>query len=173
LSLCIHLNLSAKDLQDPTLINKSVSLVNGNHSSQKIMFEITESAMMTNVAQAKDAMTQITAAGGAFSIDDFGTGFSSLELLRDLPVTQIKIDGSFINSIHHSDVDLAIVKSVIFLSQHLNCNVVAEGVENSETATLLASLGCDLAQGYYYSKPMPMSSFAHYIQVQQSMSTAV
>jgi diguanylate cyclase (GGDEF)-like protein len=173
LSLCIHLNLSAKDLQDPTLINKSVSLVNGNHSSQKIMFEITESAMMTNVAQAKDAMTQITAAGGAFSIDDFGTGFSSLELLRDLPVTQIKIDGSFINSIHHSDADLAIVKSVIFLSQHLNCNVVAEGVENSETATLLASLGCDLAQGYYYSKPMPMSSFAHYIQVQQSMSTAV
>lgn len=170
LSLCIHLNLSAKDLQDPNLVNKSISLVKGNHSSQKIMFEITESAMMTNVEQAKGAMAQITAAGGTFSIDDFGTGFSSLELLRDLPVTQIKIDGSFINSIHHSDADLAIVKSVIFLSKHLKCNVVAEGVERSATATLLASLGCDLAQGYYYSKPIPISSFANYIQEQQSVS---
>lgn len=164
LALCIHINLSAKDLQDPKLIDKTSSLLNGNLTSQKIMFEITESAMMTNVEQAKMAMAQITATGGTFSIDDFGTGFSSLELLRDLPVKQIKIDRSFISNIHHKDADLAIVKSVIFLSQHLNCAVVAEGVEQIETVDLLKSLGCDLAQGYYYSRPIQITNFDSFIK---------
>ncbi|QDE33221.1 putative bifunctional diguanylate cyclase/phosphodiesterase [Shewanella polaris] len=163
-SLCIHINLSAKDLQDPKLIEKTSALLKNNLSSQQVMFEITESAMMTNIEQVKTTMAVITAAGGTFSIDDFGTGFSSLELLRDLPVKQIKIDRSFISNIHHKDADLAIVKSVIFLSQHLECVVVAEGVEQLETVNILKSLGCDLAQGYYYAKPMPTKDFRNFIK---------
>ncbi len=165
LALCIHVNLSAKDLQDPNIIEQCVSLLENNQSSQKIMFEITESAMMINVEQAKKAMDRIAMAGGKFSIDDFGTGFSSLEMLRDLPVTQIKIDRSFINNIHHQDADLAIVKSVIYLATHLNYSVVAEGIEHADTAELIQSLGSHLAQGYFFAKPMPKSELSQILQL--------
>ncbi|MGI2173745.1 putative bifunctional diguanylate cyclase/phosphodiesterase [Shewanella ulleungensis] len=158
LALCIHINLSAKDLHDTKLVNKASTLIKNNHTSQKVMFEITESAMMIDAEQAKQTMNYIAKLGGKFSIDDFGTGFSSLEMLRDLPIQQIKIDRSFINNIHHQDADLAIVKSVIYLAKHLACSVVAEGIEHPDTADLIQSLGCDLAQGYFFGKPMPKDS---------------
>lgn len=96
------------------------------------MLEITESALMTDISQVKKNMTQIPDAGLVFSIDDFGTGYSSLALLRDLPVGQIKIDRSFMTNMANNKADLAIVKSTIYLGQNLDCNVVAEGVEDAE-----------------------------------------
>lgn len=165
LDLRIHINLSVKDLQD-VLIAPKLRKILDKHSTQahQLMLEITESAMMTDISQVKKTMAQISEAGLVFSIDDFGTGYSSLALLRDLPVGQIKIDRSFITNMANNQADLAIVKSTIYLGQNLDCNVVAEGVEDAEAEALLIELGCDYAQGYYYSKPKNIDDFVEYLQ---------
>lgn len=165
LDLRIHINLSVKDLQD-VLIAPKLRKILDKHTTQahQLMLEITESAMMTDISQVKKTMTQISEAGLVFSIDDFGTGYSSLALLRDLPVGQIKIDRSFITHMANNKADLAIVKSTIYLGQNLECNVVAEGVEDAEAEALLIELGCDYAQGYYYSKPKNIDDFIEYLQ---------
>lgn len=164
IDLRIHINLSVKDLQD-VLIAPKLRKVLDKHTTQahQIMLEITESAMMTDITQVKKTMSQISEAGLVFSIDDFGTGYSSLALLRDLPVGQIKIDRSFITNMASNTADLAIVKSTIYLGQNLECNVVAEGVEDAEAEALLKELGCDYAQGYYYSKPKSIEDFITYL----------
>ncbi|MDP5130426.1 MAG: bifunctional diguanylate cyclase/phosphodiesterase [Paraglaciecola sp.] len=174
LELCIHINLSVKDLQDPMIVSK-VRKVLTKHAMKdhKLMLEVTESAMMTDIAQVKNTMQQISEAGLVFSIDDFGTGYSSLALLRDLPVGQIKIDRSFIRNIANSNADLAIVKSTIYLAQNLGCNIVAEGVEDAETANLLTDLGCDFVQGYYYSKPQRRDDFVYFVQQYDQQSAVL
>lgn len=163
--LRIHINLSVKDLQD-VLIAPKLRKILDKHSTQahQLMLEITESAMMTDITQVKKTMSQISEAGLVFSIDDFGTGYSSLALLRDLPVGQIKIDRSFITHMAKNKADLAIVKSTIYLGQNLECNVVAEGVEDADAEAILKDLGCDYAQGYYYSKPKNIEEFIQYLQ---------
>lgn len=156
----LNINLSAQDLRSNDFRQFVIDLVNKDPSiSDKIIFEITESAMMTNIKEAKETIKALNAKGFQFSIDDFGTGFSSLSLLRELPIKQIKIDRSFVGSMLRQKADYAIVKSVIFLADQLNCNVVAEGVENSEVEKALIDLNCDYLQGFYYSKPMPIEEF--------------
>jgi diguanylate cyclase (GGDEF)-like protein len=153
----IHINISAQDLQSSDFFNHIVDLHNSNPTmSDFITFEITESAMMTNIAKARETIVYLNKRGFYFSIDDFGTGFSSLSLLRELPIEQIKIDRSFITNMLTHSADFAIVESILFLANQLNCNVVAEGVENLNVEQLLVSLGCDYLQGYYYSKPVPL-----------------
>ena len=133
------------------------------------MLEVTESAMMTNIDQVCHTMSRISEAGLVFSIDDFGTGFSSLAILRDLPIGQIKIDRSFVSQMAQSNSDFAIVESTAFLAHKLNCSVVAEGVEDEQTAAKLKALGCDYAQGYFYSKPVKFESFKEYINQHTEM----
>lgn|GEM_PF-665951 len=163
LSLCVHLNLSVKDLQSSYLVdNINAVFSQCDWTKHGLMLEVTESAMMTDVARVKTTMAEIANTGLAFSIDDFGTGYSSLALLRDLPVNQIKIDRSFVSNILKSEDDLAIVKSTIYLAKQLSCSTVAEGVEDAQTGQLLKSLGCDHAQGYYYSKPLKRESFLEF-----------
>jgi len=156
----LHINLSAKDLQSEALfILLSKKLNNKEVTADRLVLEITESSMMTDLESAKKMMFRLAALGFKFSIDDFGTGFSSLSLLRELPIQQIKIDRSFVQKMDSEKTDHAIVKSSIYLAKNLDCSVVAEGVENASVEAALVKLNCDYLQGYYFSKPVPLIDF--------------
>jgi hypothetical protein len=117
--------------------------------------EVTESAMMADPARAKEVLGRIHEAGVRVSIDDFGTGYSSLAYLKDLPVDEVKIDQRFVRGMRNSQKDACIVRAVIDLGHNFGLRVVAEGAEDRECSDLLASWGCDAAQGYFFSRPLP------------------
>src|SRR5437870_11079714 len=119
-----------------------------------LKIEITESSIMADPAHALAIMSMIQSMGVRLSIDDFGTGYSSLTHLRQLPIDEIKVDKSFVTGMTTSDADAAIVRTVIDLAHNLGKQVCAEGVEDEATMTMLRDIGCDLAQGYFISKPL-------------------
>jgi len=156
----LHINLSTKDLQSEALYQLLLNKLNKNEiTADQLVLEITESTMMTDLDSAKRMMFKLAENGFAFSIDDFGTGFSSFSLLRTLPIHQIKIDRSFVQQMDSGKIDYAIVQSAIYLAKNLSCSVVAEGVENKSVEAALVSLQCDYVQGFYYSKPIPLAQF--------------
>jgi len=158
----LHINLSAQDLRSNAFYGVILELFKEDPSiSDVIIFEITESAMMTNIQDAKSMMTSLNAMGFQFSIDDFGTGFSSLSLLRELSIKQIKIDRSFVSGMLTKKADYAIVKSIIYLAKQLECEVIAEGIEDRETEQALINLDCHYLQGFYYSKPVSIEDIKH------------
>jgi diguanylate cyclase len=120
---------------------------------------VTESGAMKDLPATLSMMAQLRVLGVRFSIDDFGTGYSSLAHLRRLPVDEVKIDRSFIKELEAQRDDEVIVSSTINLGHALNLKVVAEGVEEASSWTLLRQLGCDLVQGYFVSKPLPVQEF--------------
>jgi EAL domain-containing protein (putative c-di-GMP-specific phosphodiesterase class I) len=118
-------------------------------------FEITESAIMTNIESVVKTISLLNHEGINFSIDDFGIGYTSLSYLKKLAVKSIKIDRSFIKNMLTNQEDHLIVRSTIDLAHSLNLRVIAEGVEDQETLEKLTALGCDEAQGYFISRPIP------------------
>lgn len=156
----LHINLSAKDLHSGTLLKcLEESAASHQVEAQRLVFEVTESAMLTDVENAIEVMTRLSALGYSFSLDDFGTGFSSFSLLRDLPLSQIKIDRSFVMSMSANQSNQSIVSSMVFLARALDFSVVAEGVEDEPAVQSLTEMRCDYLQGYYFSKPLPLSQF--------------
>ncbi|HEU4521054.1 MAG TPA: EAL domain-containing protein [Thermoanaerobaculia bacterium] len=154
----VHLaiNLSAKSLQEQTLPSKIHALLEKYEVEPRFLkIEITESSIMADPAHALAVLSLLQSLGVRLSMDDFGTGYSSLTHLRELPIDEIKIDKSFVMGMIASDADTAIVRTVIDLGHNLGKQVCAEGVEDEETWRLLGSMGCDLAQGYWISRPMP------------------
>lgn len=156
----LHVNLSTRDLESQDFYEFMEPLINLDPTlSDSIIFEITEGAMMTNLDAARSMMYKLNDRGFEFSVDDFGTGFSSLSLLRELPISQIKIDQSFIKDMLTQIANYAIVESTLFLANRLNCKVVAEGIENKDLQETLTSMNCDYLQGYYFSKPINLEEF--------------
>ena len=127
------------------------------------ILEVTEGAMMRNLEHALEAMHRLRRGGLHFSIDDFGTGHSSLAQLKRLPVDELKIDKSFVMNLLPGTEDERIVQSIVELAHALRLKVVAEGVETEEGRRLLESLGCETAQGYFYSRPLPAAEFSRWI----------
>lgn len=167
IDVCIHINLSARDLQDDTLSKHLSELVRtGKLSPTQLVLEVTETAIMSDVSHARDILLQLSTQGFHISLDDFGTGFSSLSILRELPINQIKIDRSFVMDMHSGNTNNAIVRSIIFLAQNLGCSVVAEGVETQAMAEELIQLKCNYLQGYYYCRPLPLRSILPYCEEQ-------
>jgi diguanylate cyclase (GGDEF)-like protein/PAS domain S-box-containing protein len=160
--LDVAVNLSARSLHDPQLTERIKDLLDDNKvPARRLQLEVTEHAIMTDRARAAAVLGRLKALGVGVSIDDFGTGYSSLAHLRTLPVSEIKIDKSFVIGMGtNGGPDKAIVRSTSELGHNLGLNVVAEGVENEEAIDLLRSYGCDLAQGYYIAKPMAADAFA-------------
>ena len=122
-----------------------------------LKIEITEGVIITGAERTVEILKSVRALGVQVSIDDFGTGYSSLSYLRRLPISQIKLDRSFIEELTINNQDAAIVQSIIHLAHQLNLEVVAEGVETLKQASLLYQQGCDLLQGYFYAKPAPIT----------------
>jgi diguanylate cyclase (GGDEF)-like protein/PAS domain S-box-containing protein len=132
-----------------------------------IELEITESLLMDNPERITKQLAELDAMGVGIAIDDFGTGYSSLGYLKDLPVDVLKIDRSFVHDLDSAD-DQVITQAIIALAKSLNLQVVAEGVETEEQAAILKELGCDVIQGYIYSKPLGVSDFSHFLQASAS-----
>lgn len=151
----LMVNLSAWNLQDPKLPEITQSLMQRyGLGSDRLTFEITESAMMSDPVHARMILNQLSSMGIELSIDDFGTGFSSLGYLKLLPVNNLKIDKSFVIDMLTDENDALIVQSTIDLAHNLGLTVIAEGVENQNVMHRLRKLKCNIAQGYYIAKPM-------------------
>jgi len=149
------INLSPTIFHNERLVDQIVMLCNAeNIPMNRIVFEVTESAVMDNDLGSLDMLTRLRLKGFKLSIDDFGTGESSLVRLRHLPVTEVKIDRSFVNDMLTSQDAFLIVKAVIALAHDMGLTVVAEGVRSGEHYRLLTELGCDLAQGDEIAKPL-------------------
>src|SRR3954462_13084868 len=155
----VAVNVSAKSLLEETLPSKVQSLLDKwNVDPRFLKIEITESSIMADPAHALAIMSMLQSMGVRLSVDDFGTGYSSLTHLRELPIDEIKIDKSFVMGMITSDADAAIVRTVIDLAHNLGKQVCAEGVEDLETLQCLEEMGCDLAQGYFISHPVPAAT---------------
>ena len=156
----LAVNLSAHDIYDPGFIDR----IRGMFSTwgiapQRIQFELTESSLMEDPAAALETLVRLKALDVELFIDDYGTGYSRLSYLQKLPVDAVKIDQSFVMPLMRDSDSAAIVSSTIELGHNLGKKVVAEGVEDLEIWTRLAALGCDVAQGYHISRPMPAEQF--------------
>jgi diguanylate cyclase (GGDEF)-like protein len=156
----LAVNLSAHDLYDPELVNRIQGLFSTwGVAPWLLQLELTESALMADPAPALKTLKRLKQLGVQLFIDDYGTGYSNLSYLQQLPVDAIKIDQSFVMPMvanHDSEV---IVCSTIDLGHKLNLKIVAEGVESEDIWVRLKGLGCDMAQGYFISKPMPAENF--------------
>jgi len=119
-----------------------------------LILEVTEGAMMIDPDKSLQTLHRLNDAGIHISIDDFGTGHSSLTYLKELPVSELKIDKSFVLNMINDKKDASIVRSIIDLAHNFDLTVVAEGIEDQETMDKLTEMGCDYGQGYYMSKPM-------------------
>ncbi len=158
--LTISVNLSAKDLHDPSLPDLIAGVaVSTGIKPEWVILEITESSIMTDPELTLEVIDRLSEMGYQLSIDDFGTGYSSLAYLKQMPLTELKIDRSFVQDILVSENDDVIVNATINLAHNLGFHVTAEGVETEEIMDKLKTYGCDIAQGYYLSKPFSVSAF--------------
>lgn len=135
----------------------------GEHNSSNLEIEITESALMLDMNAIIESLNKFNSKGITVAIDDFGTGYSSLSYIKKLPIHKLKIDKSFIDDIHKDKDDTAIVQAIIAMSHALNIKVCAEGVENTEQLDFLVNNGCDIAQGYLFSKPLTEDDLREYL----------
>jgi EAL domain-containing protein (putative c-di-GMP-specific phosphodiesterase class I) len=126
-------------------------------AASQLTLEITESMLMEEPERAQVILSDLRSLGVSIAIDDFGTGYSSLANLKRLRIDEVKIDKAFVRGLgkNADPADAAIVQAVVAMAHPLQCEVVAEGVESGEEWTYLQELGCDLAQGYYCSRPLP------------------
>jgi len=163
-NLHMSVNLSVRDLMDEYLPYHVLQLLKENGvRPEQLTLEVTESSIMENVARAVLVLECLRDIGVRISIDDFGTGHSSLAQLRNIPLHELKIDKSFVMTIVDDEQNAAIVRTTIDLAHSLNLEVVAEGVEDEATLRRIASLGCEQAQGYFLSKPVPADEFLQWI----------
>ena len=161
----VAMNLSTQDIQNKVLLSNLVSLLTEKGlSPDALELEITESDLVADASLAIENLNELTARGFHFAIDDFGTGYSSLAYLKNLPVKTIKIDKSFILSLASDENDQQIVHTVLSLAAVFNLKVVAEGVEDIASLTILKDWGCDVAQGYYISRPLKLSDLEEWLQ---------
>ncbi|MCU1452993.1 MAG: cph2 2 [Acidimicrobiales bacterium] len=152
----LAVNLSVRNLYDPDLPEYlRQTLLETGFPARDLVLELTESELMDDPLLAREVFTAFGNLGVGTSIDDFGTGYSSLTYLRDLPLQEIKVDRSFVGGMHRRGDELTIVRSMIDLGHNLGLEVVAEGVEVADELVLLRRLGCDLAQGFHLSRPLP------------------
>jgi diguanylate cyclase (GGDEF)-like protein/PAS domain S-box-containing protein len=161
----VAVNLSTRNLLDPDLPATVSGLLESHQVDvDKLCLEVTESALMSRPEQSLLTMNQLRETGVKISIDDFGTGYSSLAYLKKLPVSEIKIDKSFVLGLTEDEGDAAIVRSTIDLAHNLDLETVAEGVESKDIMEALKGLGCDIAQGYYISRPLPEVGLQDFVE---------
>ena len=154
--LDVAINLSVRSVLDVNLPDHIAEvLASYGVPASSLTLEITESSVMADPTRTIGILRRLSGLGASISVDDFGTGYSSLSYLKRLPANEVKIDRSFVAGMLTDDSDRAIVRSTVDLARNLGLSVVAEGVENVATWEALEALGCDYAQGYFVSPPLP------------------
>ena len=173
LDLTVAVNLSASDLLDESLAER-IALLLMEHSvpGSALELEITESVIMIDPKRAREVLQALRALGLRIAVDDYGTGYCALAYLRDLPVDELKIDRSFISHVTTDRRSAAIVRSTIELAHALGLKVVAEGIEHQEALDAVAGFGCDYAQGYHFSRPLPADAFVWSTQLTRTSDVA-
>ena len=172
--LPISVNISADNITTLSLPEQMSELLTDKKLNPTMLtLEVTESALMGELVTSLDILTRLRLKGIGLSIDDFGTGYSSLSQLHKIPFSELKIDRSFVAAMLEDEEACAIVKTCIMLGHELNMQVVAEGVESQQHADLLKQLGCDTAQGYLYSKPLPALDLTRMMQADRQWSSHI
>nr|ART37121.1 D64 [uncultured bacterium] len=164
-NLTLAVNVSARQFIHPNFTSQVNAIVEHHAIDPRgLKMELTESMLAIDVENVIVKMNQLQATGIRFSLDDFGTGYSSLQYIKRLPLTQLKIDQSFVRDIESNVQDRAIVRTIIATANSFNLDVIAEGVETVEQKNLLLAEGCSHFQGYLFSKPMPIAQFSQLLQ---------
>ena len=163
-NICLSINISPKQLQDPGFFDKTLEIVRQYPLERiHIVLEITERAAMELSAELKKKMEYMKEQGLEFSLDDFGMGHNSLVQLQEGCFNEVKIDGNLVSQLPNNKSTREIISGIVQMSQNLNCRTIAEFVETEEQRDMLLSLGCVIYQGYYYSKALPPEEFLEYI----------
>jgi diguanylate cyclase (GGDEF)-like protein/PAS domain S-box-containing protein len=164
--LTLSVNVSARQFNQSNFVSQIATLLNTRVIDPRLLkLEITESLIMDNVDEVIAIMQQLRALGLSFSMDDFGTGYSSLSYIQRLPLTQLKIDQSFVRDLANDSSDAAIIRTILALSHSLALDVVAEGVETEEQRDYLIANGCQYFQGYLFGKPVPLEAFEQQVSL--------
>jgi diguanylate cyclase (GGDEF)-like protein/PAS domain S-box-containing protein len=160
----MSINVSAQQFQQASFPNMVLNCLTSNNLGEKhLELEITEEVLIGDIEQTISVIKYLKDRGVNFAIDDFGTGYSSLSYLKKLPIDLLKVDRSFIMNIPEDKDDIAITKTIISMANHLNLNVIAEGVENLQQFEFLKQQGCNFYQGFYFSRPLARLEFENQI----------
>jgi EAL domain-containing protein (putative c-di-GMP-specific phosphodiesterase class I) len=158
----MSVNVAAVDVAQPALVREvEASLRRYGLPAERLIVELTEHAAIQGMEAATDVLQRLRDDGVGVALDDFGTGYSSLLYLRELPVTEVKIDRTFVSGVEQREDDAAIVRAVVRLADAVGLGVVAEGVETPGQASFLKSVGCRCAQGFRYARPAPAAAVPH------------
>ena len=159
----ISINVSPRQFYNPDLVENCKRVVDTyDIEPSDLKIELTENSLIDNPVNAINKLNQLREAGFNISLDDFGTGYSSLNYLKELPVDTVKIDKSFVNKIHNSDLDQSILKGILYFIRELNLDLIVEGVESLEQLRSLVRMGCRSFQGFYFSASMSEGEFIEY-----------
>ncbi|MDT7561308.1 MAG: hypothetical protein QOI68_5788 [Pseudonocardiales bacterium] len=173
IDLQVAVNLSVRNLLDAHLPESIAAMLRCHElPPASLELEITESTIVADQVRALDVLSRLNDMGIGLSVDDFGTGYSSLAYLKDLPVRELKIDRKFVNNMTEGGDDAFIVRSTIDLGRNLGLQVVAEGVETAAVWDQLTKLGCDQAQGFYLSRPVPAQQLTDWLLARRGAATA-
>lgn len=165
LDLDVAVNLSVKQLADPGISDAIAwQVASQGLEAQHMILEITETAAMSDVGHVLENLTRLRMKGFGLSIDDYGTGYSSMQQLIRIPFTELKIDQSFVMHAAHQESSRVILEASLDMARKLGVTSVGEGAETQEDWKLLRECGCDLAQGFFIAKPMPASEFPGWVQ---------
>ncbi len=171
--LVLSINVSARQFHQPDFVERVLAAVEHNGiTPDRLKIELTESMLVRDIEEVIAKMSQLKAHGVGFSLDDFGTGFSSLNYLKRLPLDQLKIDQSFVRDVLSDNHDAAIARTVVSLGQSLGLTVIAEGVETEGQRDFLIDNGCHAFQGYLFSRPLPLAQFDAFVTA-RAMQTSI
>jgi len=162
--LSIAVNVSARQFHEPDFANQVLAiLAQTGANPNRLQLELTESVLVDNVDDLIQKVSRLKASGVGLSLDDFGTGYSSLLLLKRLPLDRLKIDRSFVRDVLSDPDDAAIATAIVALARSMGLGVIAEGVDTGPQRDFLAGIGCDVYQGYFFSRPLPIDEFEEFV----------
>jgi len=167
--LQVAINLSARQIESGVLHQTVLNVLRTTGlPAQHLKLEITERSMISNIEETSLLLDKLRNLGLQIAIDDFGTGYSSLSYLKRFPIDTLKIDQSFVRDIGIDSDDEAIVTAIVAVAHSLKMSVIAEGIESARQVDFLRSLGCEMGQGYHFSRPLPPEEFAAYLDMQRA-----
>jgi diguanylate cyclase (GGDEF)-like protein len=165
----VSVNLSASNLMDVAIVESVLDALHRHRlPHQALVLEITENILITDLARSRGITQELRRCGVQVSVDDYGTGYSSLAYLRDLSVDELKLDRAFISHLPADATGMAIVRHTIDLGHALGLRIVAEGIESEGTADLLEEFGCDVGQGFHFARPMPATAAIDWLAAHRS-----